>query len=360
MKKTFFVLSLIFVGLAITAEAKVWRLNNQAGVSADFTTTLQAAIDGVSSGDTIYVEQSPLSYGPAIFAKKVILIGAGYWLAENDSTNAYKENSIAEYLVFNPGSEGSVVMSMFLHSRYGYNGPFCQIIINADNITLRKNYIFGECFSWGEGYKIQIKTTGQRSGILIEQNWINAFASQHGFYIEGTATNIVIRNNFIRCNENPNFNSFAIEQVGGSVNFVIKNNVIFGSIKTYNALHINNILLFGTYSNGTSGLAANNLCNETQYPATNNNKRNINMSTVFIDYDKYIDNGYFLSASSPAKNAGFNGGDCGAFTTDFGGNPYILSGMANIPAIFGIEFNNTVFPSEIETLEINVKAKSHN
>jgi len=80
----------------------------------------------------------------------------------------------------------------------------------------------------------------------------------------------------------------AIEQINGNSNFVIKNNVIWGNNKTYNALHINNILLVGNFTNGTSGLTANNLCNGTQYPASNNNKLNVDMSTVFADYDKYI------------------------------------------------------------------------
>ena len=63
MKKNVIILSLLFTCLAFTAEAKVWRLNNQPGINADFTTTLQDAINGVLSGDTIYVEQSPFNYG---------------------------------------------------------------------------------------------------------------------------------------------------------------------------------------------------------------------------------------------------------------------------------------------------------
>ena len=119
-------------------------------------------------------------------------------------------------------------------------------------------------------------------------------------------------------------------------------------------------MIEGEYYDGSSGLAANNLCNETQFPASNNNQQNVDMSTVFVDHDKYIDNGYFLALGSPAIGAGFNGGDCGAFSNDFDGNPYILSGMPNIPAIFDIEFNSTIFPTEFETLEINLKAKAHN
>jgi len=359
MKKNVILLSLIFIGFTLISHASVWRLNNDPGVDADFKGTLQEAIDAISSGDTIYVEQSHLSYGGAIISKKVILIGGGYWLEENDSTSAYKENSIAESLTFNPGSEGSTVMSMFLHQRYGYNHSFSLITVNADNITIRRNYIYGECYSWGGGEKIQIKTTGQRSGILVEQNWINAIASQHAFFIEGTAADIVIRNNFIHCMESTDSSMYAIEQVSGSVDFVVKNNVIWGSIKTYNAFFINNILLYGTYLNG-SGLTANNMGDTTQFTTSNNNQQNVDMSTVFVDHDKYIDNGYILAEGSPAIIAGFNGGDCGAFSNDFEGNPYVLSGLPNIPAIFELTAEPLIFPSSTEMLEINLKAKSHN
>jgi hypothetical protein len=47
-----------------------------------------------------------------------------------------------------------------------------------------------------------------------------------------------------------------------------------------------------------------------------------------------------------------NGGDCGAFGED----PYILSGMPAIPAMF----ETTVVPYGSSSLPVNVKAISHN
>lgn len=51
MKKVFPFFALLFL-LSQNASAKIWRVNNNIGVQADFT-TLQAAIDGAASGDTI-------------------------------------------------------------------------------------------------------------------------------------------------------------------------------------------------------------------------------------------------------------------------------------------------------------------
>jgi hypothetical protein len=99
-----------------------------------------------------------------------------------------------------------------------------------------------------------------------------------------------------------------------------------------------------------------NLCNSTQFPAVNGNYQNVVMDSVFVDYDLYIDKGYFLKPNSPARNAGVNGGDCGAFGTDTGGQPYVISGMPPIPAIFEVSTQNY----GEETIPVNIKAKSNN
>ena len=359
MKKNVILLSLILIGFALISNATVWRLNNVPGVDADFTTNLQDAIDNVSSGDTIYVEQSPYNYGTATISKQVFLIGGGYWLEENDSTRVNIEESRVEELVFNSGSEGSVITGLYIYIFAGWYQDFNMIEINTDTITIQRNYIWGS----GEGHvgdRNQIKINGNRTGVIIQQNWFQNRSGNpmYAIFIEGIPLNIVIRNNIIYSNSN---GTVIEETIGGSsIGLFIKNNVMIGEIHTFNALYVNNILISGSFYNGSGGIVANNICNGTQFPDNNNNQQNVNMSIVFVDYDLYIDNGYILSSGSPAIGAGFNGGDCGVFGSGFGGNPYVLSGMAAIPAIFEIEFNSMIFPSSSNTLEVNLKAKSHN
>ncbi|HUR10478.1 MAG TPA: hypothetical protein VM012_03875, partial [Flavitalea sp.] len=50
--------------IVMNSYAKIWRLNNNAGVAADFT-TLQSAHNSASvgNGDTLHLEGSPTSYG---------------------------------------------------------------------------------------------------------------------------------------------------------------------------------------------------------------------------------------------------------------------------------------------------------
>lgn len=55
-----FIITLITL-ISASSFAKIWRLNNNPGITADFT-SLQAAHDGAASGDTLYLESSPSSY----------------------------------------------------------------------------------------------------------------------------------------------------------------------------------------------------------------------------------------------------------------------------------------------------------
>ena len=69
--------TLILVVLAIFAFncsfAKIWRVNNNPGIVADFTTA-QAANDngGVNLGDTIHLEPSATSYGTLTTTKRLV------------------------------------------------------------------------------------------------------------------------------------------------------------------------------------------------------------------------------------------------------------------------------------------------
>ncbi|MCD4730559.1 MAG: hypothetical protein K8R74_08155, partial [Bacteroidales bacterium] len=313
MKKYSVTLGFIFFGLSLISNATVWRLNNIEGVDADFKINLQDVINNVTSGDTIHVEPSPFSYGGATISKKIVLLGAGYWLNENDSTQANKENSIIENLVLNPGSEGSVVCGLFLY--HEFPSSWIQIEINADSITIQRNYFYGRLSSCSggqcTGYNIAIY--GTRKAIVVQQNWIES--NHYGYYaecihIDNIPDDIVIKNNFLKPYSTlASAYGLAISEATSheTTGLVINNNVIWGNIFIYNALHVNNILLTGSYYNGTGGLTANNLCNENQYPDINNNQQYIDMSTVFVDHDLNIDNGYILAPGSAAIDAAYNG-----------------------------------------------------
>lgn len=360
MKQKLTVLTTAILLMASTLSATVWRVNNRPYFDADFT-TLQAAIDGATSGDTLYIEASPTAYGNGTFDKQLVVIGAGYWLAENDTTQAYTEYSRVGKLIFNAGSEGSLVEGLYI---YYYSSNFNLIEINGDNITILKNYIYPSNPSYSSGFGIRI--IGSRSGIIIKQNWINAYNNNgnsasyvYGIYFNGIPTNCVVSNNFMRAHKNSNGYIYAIAMGTNDLtnDLIINNNVMWGSVVTYHTFLVNNILVSGTYNNSVDDQTSNNLCDGIQFPDINDNQQNVDMSTVFLDYVGYIDNDYTLKTGSPAIGAGVNGGDCGVFSYDYGSIPYVLSGMPEIPAIFEATATATVGTT---SLPINIKASSHN
>ncbi len=358
MKKNYLLLIALTFIIAQTLNATVWRVNNRPNVDADFT-TLQAAIDGASDGDTLYIGASETSYGAGVFAKKLIVIGAGYWLAENDTTQAYKEESQTGKLTFNDGSQGSVVMGLYV---YEYAQTSHAISINIDSISIERNYV------WARGtgvnnnsiyYPHGINISGSYTTLNIRKNWIYSFNNNNyssiGIYVSGILTNSIISNNLIRPTTGSKY-AIYMSTNSTATELVINNNVMWGVLQTYYTIHNNNILIEGTYNNGTGDLTSNNICSGTQYPDVNNNQQNVDMSTVFVDYVGYIDNDYILAPGSPAIGAGLSGGDCGAFGNGTGGDPYVLSGIPPIPAVF----EATVTTMGTTSLPVNIKASAHN
>ena len=337
--------------LATSLDATVWRVNNRPGTDADYT-NLQNAINGASSGDVIYIEGSPNTYGSVSMNKSLTIIGAGYWLDENDPTQVYKESSKVSYFYIQNGSQGSVIMGLdFYMSAPGGTVP---IQIWTNNITIRRNHIV--CACTGTAVAAGVRLYANVTGVVIEQNWIHTTAASagnaYGVYIEDNATNCNIENNFIQVASGNH--AVYQETEDETTSLIIANNVMWGDLTTYHSSHYNNILLEGTYTAGTGDATSNNLCNGTQYPNINSNQQNIDMSTVFVDYTLLIDNGYILKAGSPAIAAGIGGVDCGAFGTN---DPYVLSGIPPIPSITGFEMMQSIGTS---TLPVTIEAQSNN
>ena len=345
MKKQITILAAITLFIAFTANATVWRVNNRVNVQADFT-TLSTAISGASANDTLYLEGSPTSYGGGSLFKPLTIIGTGYFLNENDSTQAYMETSKVGKLIFYNGSQGSIVEGLAIN--YSNN----SVLINTDDITIRRNHIYASGAYGGSAIRI----ANNYNSITIEQNWIervisNSGYSNYGIYFNTFSANAVIRNNIIYADTN----DYAIymNTEDPSSTLTITNNVIKGSIQTYHSAQYNNILIFGNYTAGTGDVTSYNLCNGTQYSNTNNNQQNVDMSTVFGDYTSDVDSGYILKAGSPAIGAGLSGEDCGVYGTN---DPYVTGGIPPIPAIFGFEMSQSIGSP---TIPVTIKAKSH-
>lgn len=151
---------------------------------------------------------------------------------------------------------------------------------------------------------------------------------------------------------------------------IIRNNVFLGSfigfIYSYvaNNIFASSIITNQSFYGFAYCVVRNNIFTDPSGTfnyviSATDNLFNIDMSTVFQSTQTDKDNYFQLSAGSPAIGAGVPNGstpvDCGAFG---GPNPYKLSGIPSIPAIY--ELQVPVIVNTGTNASIDVKARSNN
>ena len=344
------------VAMTTQTNAKVWRVNNQTGVSADFS-SVSTAISSASvlAGDTLYVEGSPVSYGTVTLSKKLVIIGTGYFLSSNDSTQAYPAASTFDNMTISSAAAGSSIIGIQI-SYSNSASSITSLTISANNILISHCYIY--CYNLGSTYSSYCIQSSS-SYVIIEKSFIynsSTTGSPRAIYFTSGSSNL-ISNNIIKMGTKSSSGGSAIYMLSSSSSFQFINNVIIGDMYAYNSYIANNIQIIGSYSTSSTypNTTRNNIGHSTQFGTSDGNKSNVTMTTVFTyGGSENYDNHYTLKTGSPAIGAGSSGEDCGAFG---GNNPYILSGMPPIPAIF-----NATFPTTGTTtggVNINIKAKAH-
>lgn len=341
MKKLF---TLLLCLGALSASATIWRLNNNPAVDADFRTFAEAQ-EAAEAGDTIFVEGNGISnhYGYLNITKKLILIGPGFFLTQNDSVVANKVVARAQRFDIQATAAGTEIYGLYFENEDGFN-PYNRIY--ASNVVISRNY-FGQ-LSWDVVY---IGASVQN--VTIIQNYM--------FKIEvrstDTASNLLIANNFI--GDRILMNSLSNAIITNNIIHLVADNVFNSQIK-------NNIILSAQYAdpvsaaNGTNYIAWNIL--PGTLPSGNlgpGNQGSVNMSTVFEGYptqgEHSNDGRFMLSTESPALGAGESGIDCGIFG---GSLPYVLSGQPAVPRVY-----EAVVPTAGSTsagLPVIIKIKSQN
>ncbi len=344
MKK---MIALLLGMCALNASATSWRLNNNPTVDADFRTFAEAH-DAASPGDTIYVEGTGLSshYGDRVsISKKLIVIGPGYFLEQNDSTYVSKLPAHFRSILIEAGAAGTELHGLHLeYGQYGDGG----IIIKASDITISGNY----CAKGND----QIVITANIQNLIIKQNYVYRVTGNHSVHGSGSVNNILIANNFIE-------DQIVLDNLSTAI---ITNNVIrYGLTYVYNSQIKNNIIFSAGITDALcSRNAGNNIAYNILAGALDSggiygpgNIGNVDMSTVFAGYPTQgsysADERWKLRTDGPAAEGGEAGIDCGMF-----GGPlaYVLSGLPPIPRIY--EAVVPVAGSTVSGLPVIIKAKA--
>ena len=329
MKTKFFTILSVAILCATVSNAAVWRVSNVSGANADFTGITEALNSTmVQSGDTLYIEPSPVSYGSISVTKMLTIIGNGYFVTENPETQSNTNNSTLGSVSFNNGSAGSSISGCVTTS----------INISTSNITIERNRIYS------------MSITANISDIVIMRNYIENSTYSSIINIGGNVNNVLVSGNFI-------VNTYGLSanraiSMSTTSSAIIENNVIYNGVTIHNSNFYNNILRNGTFT-PVNSTYTNNVGNDNQFGTANGNQQYVDMGGVF-EGSGSTDGKWQLKVGSPAIGAGTGGQDCGMFAGPYA---YILSGIPAIPSIY--EYLQ-IYNGPAQEIEVTFSVKSHN
>lgn len=349
MKKNSFLLTVFaFLAFSFQTNAKVWRINNTPGVTADFTTcALALASASVVNDDTLHIEGSSVSYAGFTLNKRLVIIGTGYFLSGANSNPGLQANGNSAYfagasIYFDSTSSGSTLIG--LDNIYLGVGP--SLGSATDNIIVTRCNLSGIGNAYG--YTANSKMVGWKVNKCYIASLSLALFPLQNWEI----TNNVFTSNIDIGNTN-------------NLNNLVRNNVIRSSVNMYNGYFANNIIQNTTFTvvNVTvkNNLALGAPAGFTPFAGSNGNLNNQTDAALFQGLTGNSTDGQWrLKAGSPAIGAGETVStitpDCGAFGT---ADPYVLSGIPAIPTIYLLTVPASVATSAT-TMPITISTKSNN
>ena len=322
MKKLFLLLFLIAF---YSTRADVYIVNNQMEEDTEkkIYTTLLTAHDAASSGDTIYVEgSSKRYYENVVISKKLYIIGPGYFPGENLSIQV---NSYAAEFSSIKISEGGTGTKLEGISTYN------NIDLHANNVTIT------HC-------KTGIDIEKDISNLSVTKCYLSSLYGGSAIIDNLVMSNCILKGSLSLQDGSSGIliNNIILYHVYFRTGFTVKNNIV-----TTSDVNIPNL---------PDSEISYNLSTSDKFGTANGNQANIDENNLFIGSDQSSTDGqYQLKENSPAKGAGENGVDMGAFG---GPDPYVLSGVPqSIPVIY--ELNVSGYSNDENKLPVNLKAKSH-
>ncbi len=333
-------LSLLLASAATHAQT-VLRVNNTVGSAAPYT-TIAAAVTAAGVNDIIMVEGSNTNYGDISIAKKVTIIGPGYFLAENLNLQATPLSALVNSIALNSGADGTSISGLI------FTSPTTKFVINnVSNISLTNSF-----FNGGNCSFTSIYLAGTGTNLRITNNFSETTCGTPFFILNaGSFSQVIVSNNF----------SYAGISTGATSSFIISNNTFGGfpgfptSIDARNSTIQNNIFgLGGNISNGTGSTIKNNVFVAAQSGVDATNLINQPLASLFVGLaGNTTDTQWRLKAGSPAIGAGVGGTDCGMYG---GTTPYRPSGIAvGQPTITDYVFPSTVPKNGVLNVKVSGK-----
>lgn len=354
-----------------TANAKVWRINYDDNAKADFLTITDACTAAkVADTDTLYCE--PCLHNGAAAANVIsrngmTVLGPGWGYEPNyGNTSTIPEACFANNI-------------QITSNNVKIEGIKCNsgiLVTGVQNIVINR---CNTAFIWTGARALENFTI---SNSIIKCSTHNgAIILFSGDYASTKLHNVYITNNIIHNLYNDYRQCIGMDSYLRSCtyNLNILHNTIIGRASDYdgvisvtNALIQDNIII--NTANQTFVMDFNNAGNVIRKNVFSLNAENVNAVISEAYSDNYYvgatiantftckenakyrtEEYYLLRDDSPAKNAAYDGGDCGAFG---GVSPYVICGRPQgIPYIYDVEV--PAQPTD-NKLRVSFKVKSQN
>ncbi|MEI6523637.1 MAG: hypothetical protein WCO37_09090 [Bacteroidota bacterium] len=363
MKKLTLTLSIIAaVIFTNSANAEIWRVNNNATgtngenlggnvskpVFASMAAVMSSSLIPASSGDTIYLESSPNSYGAFTISKQITLIGSGTFVDQNDSTSWNSIKALTGNITV--ASDNVNIIGVTI-------GGAVLTPLNAvrNNLTIKRCYLGGFTMTTCYGSSTTL------NNLVFTQNYVvynDVFTHNACNGSESIILNNPIFTNNIFLGRLPNKNLNIVNNnvfnSAQSLTFTcneFKNNIIRQAAQTTAiscalSAYTNNIA--PTASQFPTGYNSTNLVvTESQQ----NNTLFVPAATNTDDGDYQLRPAYKVGTATP-NNLGADGTERGVYG---GAYPYTKSGIGPIPVIYKVNTNGVANQSGLN-ITISTKA----
>lgn len=355
---------------ASTTFATVRTVSNQTPNPGQYT-TIQAAINASSAGDTVYVHGSPLYYGGFTIDRQLTIIGTGF---EPKSTNPISAYSIINGSVSIGGTASGSKVNAFY-----FSGSTIYVQANIHDLNISRCRFDG--------------ATGSNSSIEFGSNNYNMIIAENVFFEGGVGYSHSIYNS-IGTPYNFLFTNNVFRTIGGKAiyvwpviqNVIFSNNLFYGNGTTSIAdgyaqgiTFLNNIfnkVAFAGVSSCTFSNNLTNLCNGNT-PWINNGTdlgvpalgtQNIAATSPNFIYQTNIDAGSYWSSTNFSTYYAVNPGSptLSSMAGDPDMGPYGGSGSydlrkasaSTLPYVYSLSIGNPTIQSGTN-LNINVIGKKH-
>jgi hypothetical protein len=349
----YILLFLVVISCSVS-QATVRTVNNYITNSAQFS-TVQPAITASATNDTIYLHGSPVSYGDFTITKRLVVIGAGYFLS--NTINNYTTlvgNITIDTVSVNQALSGLTLQGLTINGQIANAGTDRANNVLIDRCKVSTIYVTGS--NWiiknSFGY-LSISISSVSSNILISSNILQNLYITNGTSLTNYAAGVKVSNN-----------ELGSLQLSGS----------------YYLMFVNNIVK--NYSSGGASAVANNTFSRNitftdggpsiNFPPPNNtgsgNFNNIN--PLYINYSSPWPNGHYsgdllsydfnyqtgsvaINGGTDSTNIGISGGPYPTLTTK------IFDGRTKIPLVTDVNIENA-YVKPGQSIQIHFKARKNN